>query len=203
MKSYPSIPSSVGTSFFEMTAHVFDKIDGSNLRFEWTAKSGWYKYGTRNRLFDETDEVFGTAIELWKNTSGAELEKVALTNKWKHLLAFAEFHGPNSFAGYHDPADPKQLTIFDIAVNKQGFLDPRDFLAYCGHLNIPRYLGKIHWTRDFVECVKKGEVEGITFEGVVGKTMKGKELLMSKAKTQKWLDAVHAKFDPKTAANLI
>ena len=68
MKSYPSVASSRGSQFRAFKAHVFDKIDGSNLRFEWSPKRGWYKFGTRKRLFDETDEVFGPAVRLWKET---------------------------------------------------------------------------------------------------------------------------------------
>jgi hypothetical protein len=56
----PSIP----REFSEFEAYVFDKLDGSNLRFEWKRKGGWYKYGTRHRLFDATDPGFGSAIEL-------------------------------------------------------------------------------------------------------------------------------------------
>lgn len=59
MKQYPSINSSNGQSFKEFVADVFDKLDGSNLRFEWSKKQGWYKFGTRHRLFDNTDPVFG------------------------------------------------------------------------------------------------------------------------------------------------
>lgn len=65
MKTYPSIPRSTGQSFQEYDAYVFDKLDGSNLRFEWSRKKGWVKYGTRRRLFDTTDPVFGEAITLF------------------------------------------------------------------------------------------------------------------------------------------
>lgn len=203
MKSYPSIPSSVGNSFFEFKAHVFDKLDGSNLRFEWTRKKGWYKFGTRTRLFDHTDPVFASAIPLWQNTTGAALEKIARDNKWDHLLAFAEFWGPSSFAGLHNSEESHKLSLFDICIDKRGISGPREFLKYCDALEIPRYLGQVNWTREFVASVKRGEIEGVTFEGVVGKAGQGHELLMAKAKTQIWIDAVRGKFDEKTAASLI
>lgn len=203
MKSYPSISSAVGNSFFEFKAHIFDKLDGSNLRFEWTRKKGWYKFGTRTRLFDHTDQVFASAIPLWQNTTGLALEKVARDNKWDHLLAFAEFWGPNSFAGLHDPDEPHKLSLFDICINKKGISGPKEFLDYCGNLEICRYLGQVNWTREFVASVKRGEVDGITFEGVVGKAGSGHELMMSKAKTQKWIDAVKGKFDEATAAKIL
>lgn len=199
MKSYPSIPSSTGQSFFEFDAMIFDKIDGSNLRFEWSKKKGWYKYGTRTQMIDHTDPVFGPAIDLWKSTTGADLARIALDRKWDHVLAFAEFWGSKSFAGTHDLTEPHQLTLFDIAINKKGIVGPQTFLKYCGTLNTPRYLGRHHWTREFVASVKRGELLNITFEGVVGKAGDGHKLMMSKAKTQNWIDAVHGKFDAAVA----
>ena len=43
----------------------FNKLDGSNLRFEFSFKGGWYKFGTRNRLFDKSDKDYGQAIDLF------------------------------------------------------------------------------------------------------------------------------------------
>lgn len=203
MKSYPSIPSAVGTSFFAFEAHVFDKLDGSNLRFEWSKKKGWYKFGTRTRLFDHTDPVFASAIPLWQTTTGLALEKIAVNKKWDSMLAFAEFWGPSSFAGLHDLNEPHRLSIFDIAINKGGIVGPVQFLKLCGDLDIPRYLGKCNWTRDYVASVKSGAVEGITFEGVVGKAGEGHKLIRAKAKTQRWIDAVHGKFDAAQAASIL
>lgn len=61
MKQYPSIPSGIikNKSFF-----CFQKIDGSNIRVEWTKKNGLYKFGTRRRLLDETDLQFPDAPSL-------------------------------------------------------------------------------------------------------------------------------------------
>jgi len=44
MKSYPSIPGK-HTNGIPLT--VFDKLDGSNIRAEWSKKRGFYKFGTR------------------------------------------------------------------------------------------------------------------------------------------------------------
>ena len=41
---------------------AFDKLDGQNVRFEWTKKRGWFKFGMRRRLFDESDVEFGRSI---------------------------------------------------------------------------------------------------------------------------------------------
>lgn len=194
MKQYPSISRSTGQAFQEFDAHVFAKIDGSNLRFEWNKKKGWYKFGTRNRMFDHTDQVFGPAIDIWKNGTGLEVEKIARDQKWESVVAFGEFHGPGSFAGLHIPEEPKEVTLFDVSPYKKGILGPKEFLKLFGHLNIAPYLGQHKWTRGLVESVSNGEFPGMTFEGVVGKSGSDHDLIMAKAKNQKWIDAVLAKY---------
>lgn len=47
---------------------MFDKIDDSNLHFEWNRKRGWHKFGTRTRLFNEADWQFGRAIPLFQRS---------------------------------------------------------------------------------------------------------------------------------------
>jgi len=203
MKLYPSISRSTGQSFREFDAYVFDKIDGSNLRFEWTRKRGWHKYGTRERLFDQTDEVFGEAIPIFEKTLADPLDKVARKERWDVLTVFAEFWGPGSFAGLHVPGEPKNLTLFDANPYKKGILGPRQFLDLFGDLGIPKFLGRQRWTRGFVERVRLGQVEGITFEGVVGKGGEGHDLVMAKAKTQAWLDRVMEKFGIEQGTKII
>lgn len=194
MKSYPSINSSNGTSFREFVADVFDKVDGSNLRFEWSKKQGWYKFGTRTRLFDTSDPIFGKVIAIWTKDWAEEMGKIARDNRWESVIAYAEFHGANSLGGLHDPNDEHKLTLFDVAPYKKGLLGPKEFLKLFGHLAIPTYLGKVNWTRDFVAKVRAGEVAGVTCEGVVGKTGSGHDLYMAKAKTQTWIDKILVRY---------
>jgi hypothetical protein len=202
MKEYPSILSSNGNNHTEFRSYVFDKLDGSNLRFEWSRKRGWYKFGTRTRLFDESDEVFGEAIPLFNNTLADHLTKVARDNRWDQCIVYAEFWGNNSFAGIHVPEDVKNLTVFDVAVLRKGILGPKQFLDLFDHLPIPNYLGQINWTRGFCDKVRAGLIEGVTFEGVVGKAGEGHKLIMRKAKTQKWVDAVLARYGEEEAKNI-
>lgn len=105
MKSYPSILNCTGSNFREFDSYMFDKIDGSNLRFEWARKTGWSKFGTRHRLFDETDKDFGAAIPLFLNSLSEPLEKIIKDNRWEKVIVFCEFWGKNSFAGKHNPQD--------------------------------------------------------------------------------------------------
>ena len=203
MKDYPSIPRSTGQDFREFDAYVFDKLDGSNLRWEWARKSGWYKHGTRTRLFDETDEVFGGAIAIFQRTLAEPLIKIARDERWERMIVFTEFWGPRSFAGLHEPEDEKQLTLFDVNPYKKGILGPKQFLKLFGHLNVPRFLGTRRWTRGFVEHVRHGEISDITEEGVVGKGGEGHKLVMAKAKTQKWIDRVLAKYGEEEGRKIV
>jgi len=196
VKPYPSIPPSTGQKFREFEACVFDKLDGSNLRFEWSRKQRWHKFGTRHRLFDHTDPDFGVAIPLFLTGWQEDLTRVAVDNRWDHLIVFMEFWGEKSFAGKHDPADLKKLTLFDACPSKKGLLGPKEFLKLFGHLKTPRFLGIHKWTRGFVDRIRKGEsdLDGITFEGVVGKGGSGHKLVMAKAKTQAWIDKVYSQY---------
>lgn len=54
MKQYPSINGQIS---YEFPVYVWDKLDGSNIRAEWSKKNGFYKFGTRERLLDSTDKV--------------------------------------------------------------------------------------------------------------------------------------------------
>jgi len=200
MKSYPSIP----RSSHEFKAHTFDKIDGSNLRFEWNRKNGWIKYGTRNRLFDLTDEVFGNAIPLFHETMAETIHNIAKAERWESVIAFAEFWGRHSFAGIHFNDEPKYLTLFDVAPYKKGLLPPIDFRKlFEDKVPTAKYLGNFNWTSDFRTRVWKKELDGITFEGVVGKAKDGKKIIMSKAKTQAWIESVKLRYSPEESNRII
>lgn len=201
MKSYPSI-SRLNKRFKKAKFHTFDKLDGSNMRFEWSKKKGWYKYGTRNRLFDESDPVFGMAIPLFHATLAEPISKVLIDQGWQSAIVFCEFWGENSFAGNHEPEDEKHLTIIDVNPYKKGILPPDKFVDLFGEF-APHYLGKIEWDGDFIQGVKSGEEGGVTFEGVVGKRMDGKQLLMYKLKTQQWIEKVLDKFGQEVGGKII
>lgn len=202
MKLYPSISRSTGQSFREFDAYVFDKVDGSNLRFEWSSKRGWYKYGTRSRLFDHTDEVFGKSIQTFNSQLADPIAAVCKKKGWENCVAFAEFWGSQSFAGEHVATDPKILTLFDVDIYRKGLLSPKEYLDLFGDLQIAKYIGKYKWTRGFVEQVRLNQIPGVTFEGVVGKAMEGRRLIMAKAKTQLWLDKVQERYGANAEAVL-
>lgn len=146
-KEYPSIPGSKYAPFGK-SCIAFYKYDGSNIRVEWSRKRGWYKFGTRRRLFDISDKEFGCAIDIFRTKYADDLEKSIKKNGSgiTDAVAFLEFLGPNSFAGQHDIGslkgmgievehnDPKDLILFDVNFHKQGLLGPKKFLAICTFL---------------------------------------------------------------------
>ena len=198
MKDYPSIPLSKGQKFQEIkNAHIFDKLDGSSMRSEWTKKRGWYKHGRRHGLLDDSNPALTVVPELFERSFAEPLARIAVKNKWQHLIVFYEFWGDQSIAGYHFQDDEKHLTLFDAAADKKGIIGPKDFrkIFECD-VETARFLGIHNFTRGFTDRVRRGEFEGITFEGVVAKAGSGHTLVRAKAKTQAWIDrvlAIHGK----------
>jgi hypothetical protein len=198
MKTYPSIQKSVGG---DGLLHTFDKIDGSNLRFEWTRKRGWFKFGTRNRLFDESDPIFGEAIPLFRHTLAEQLERIFMSQGWQKVVVFTEFWGTQSFAGIHEPNDPKFLTLIDVSPHQRGIIDPKEFIKLFGEFG-PKYFGQVAWNKLFIDQVRNGEMD-LSFEGVVGKALRNKQVVMFKTKTQAWIDKVKLRYDEQKAKEII
>jgi len=194
IKPYPSIPGSSQAP--KKPCIAFRKYDGSNLRFEWSPKQGWHKFGTRKRLFDETDDVFGPSIPVFHNTLAEPLLKIVKDNKkWRNarrITAYAEYVGPHSFAGLHDiePVNPMELVLFDVNIHQQGFVSPRDFVNnFSGEVRSAEVVYEGNLNADFISSVKLGEYnagDGIE-EGVVCKGGSGHSLWMAKIKTDAYI----------------
>ena len=195
MKSYPSI-SGKHTNGIPLT--VFDKLDGSNIRAEWSKKRGFYKFGTRTRLVDETDLHFGQTPNMIMDKYGDDLAKVYRANRYDRAIAFFEFWSPESFAGSHpEDSSNSTVTLFDVNPYKKGILPPSQFLKIYGHLDIPRVIHEGHLVPEFVSAVKNGTLEGMTFEGVVCKyaSPKNGNVGMFKIKSNLWLDKLREHVD--------
>lgn len=179
---------------------AFEKVDGSNLRWEWQRKRGWEKQGSRHRLFDETDEVLGPAIAIFMSKYAEAIEKVIRDSKAyrnaERVTAFTEFYGQNSFAGQHDQSDPKDLVLFDLHVFKKGILGPTEFLDLVGHLDVARvvYSGPLNAT--FIQDAKDGKFANrhSANEGVVCKGGSGHGLWMRKVKTASYIERLKGRF---------
>lgn len=192
VKSYPSF--SYGTEC-DVPVFAFDKLDGSNVRAEWTKKKGWNKFGTRHRLVDVTDPIFGKVPESITSKYGETLARALSDAGYDRAMCFFEFWGPSSFAGMHDVNEHQTATLLDVAPFNQGILMPDRFLKLFGHLDVPKVLYHGMITPEFVEAVRNSSLEGMTFEGVVCKAAnpkKTKQPIMFKQKSRAWLDKLHS-----------
>jgi hypothetical protein len=169
MKQYPTIEGSAKAPLGEPCI-AFYKYDGSNLRWEWSPKRGWYKYGTRHQLFNTSDPVFGQAIPLFQDVMGVEIAKRCcdLERGLQRIICYTEFFGPNSFAGKHEVNDPMQLILFDVELYKRGMMDPRQFVKIFGDLPYSAqviYEGNLN--KQFIDDIRQGNYP--VWEGVVAK----------------------------------
>ena len=179
---------------------AFEKIDGSNLRFEWSRKKGWLKFGTKHRLFDGTDEMFACAIELFDRKYAEQILRAVRDRKEyrnaERITAFVEFFGQLSFAGQHAADDPKDVVLFDLQVHKKGLLGPREFLNLLGHLDTAAlvYEGVLNDT--LIQNVRAGLFPNrhAVNEGVVCKGGSGHGLWMRKIKTTAYMDRLKNRF---------
>lgn len=194
MKPYWSIP---GPSKAPRKPCVaFYKYDGSNLRWEWSKKRGWYKSGCRKRLIDASDEQFGKAVPLFLNNYADQIEEVFRQKYFRNIksvIIYTEFFGPNSFAGDHVDADPKELRLIDVNPFKKGLLGPREFLNMFGHLPFVAevvYEGNLN--DSFIADIREGRYP--VNEGVVCKGGSGHDLWMVKIKTNDYKRRLIAKF---------
>jgi hypothetical protein len=179
---------------------AFDKLDGSNLRFEWTKKRGWYKFGTRRRLFDQSDSEYGQSIETFLKKYGDAIPKTLHDEKdyrgVNECIVFCEFFGEHSFAGFHEPTEPKDVVLIDVCPYKKGIVAPRLFVKHFGHLHIPAVIYDGNFTKEFIQDVREGKY--LVKEGVVAKGNKpdGKaphNLWMAKCKTNWWFQELRRK----------
>jgi hypothetical protein len=203
MKSYPSIPHSSKAP--RKPCYIFVKLDGSNLRFCWSKKQGWHKFGTRKLLFDETSPIFGSAIPLFLQKYADDLEKAFKHKDFRgvdQFTVFAEWFGAKSFAGAHDPDDPKDIVIFDVNPLKKGILLPQVFLDHFGHLKVAELIGHQNLTDQLIQDVReekidvesKYEIRTAVPEGVICKGGdSGHSSWMTKIKTHRYYEELKAR----------
>lgn len=188
MKEYPSIPHSSKAP--REYCYAFYKYDGSNLRFEWTRKKGFTKFGTRHQLFDESHEVFGKAIKLFQDKYSEGISKV-MADEYRGVesaICYAEFVGPNSFAGQHVATDVHDVILFDVNPHKKGILAPHVFIKQFEHLGIAELVYEGNLNQPFIEAVRNNTLATKLDEGVICKGGSGHKLWMCKIKTLEYLN---------------
>jgi len=185
MKAYPTISRKIQNT----KAYVFDKLDGSNIRVEWTVKNGFNKFGSRKRLLGTDQEIIVEAYDLLDDKYQSELKSVFVKQRWQKVTCFFEFWGENSFAGFHENEEHK-LTLIDVNPYKSGIMNPDEFVKLFGHMSIAKllYIGNVN--QDIVNQVRNSTFEGMTDEGVVCKIKTVRKQLspvMFKIKSNAWL----------------
>lgn len=202
MKAYHSIQKynkdHIGKSIFS-----FEKIDGSNIRAEWSRKlskkssftNGFSKFGTRNQLIQK-NSPFEEAICIFNNKYAEDLDKIfrenKIFNRIEKVTVYGEFFGKNSFAGQHDWNEDHDLIIFDVFFYKKDYLSPANFLKVFDSIKTPllKYTGPL--TEEYIRGVEDEEGEGHVYKGV-----DNDKVFMGKIKTIKWLDKVKELYGEK------
>ena len=203
MKTYPSITTKID---FSKEYYLFDKLDGSNIRAEWSKKQGFYKFGSRTQLLTPEQANLYPAIERIKSMKtyfGDLLSNKLAGYKYDSAVCFFEWHGPQSFAGNHyDHVDDMQATLIDVSVYKQGILNPETYVKMFSDCGLPKLLHKGKITEEIFQSVRNRTLEGMTFEGVICKEAgvnKHGRHAMAKIKSNDWLNQLkeHCNGDQK------
>ncbi len=205
MKQYPSISKDHihGVPFY-----VFDKLDGSNLRADFSAKKGFWKFGTRTRLTDLSDPIGKLALPLIQAQEAA-FAALFQSLREREATCFFEFWGPSSFAGVHDYQEAgHRVDLIDVSIHRRGFMGPKEFVkTFEGHVPTAPLLYMGNVTEDLTQAVWDGTLPGMTFEGVVCKgapLKKGYPPHMFKLKSQAWIARVKSLYtDPAVLAELL
>jgi hypothetical protein len=199
MLHYPKIPGSGSLPSGRCIA--FEKVDGTNVHWEWDRDFGWHSFGTRRDAFNLTPEGMAEfdrrhtqlreAVDVFQATLAEGLDQVFRLHpdyqSFPALKAFTEFVGPNSFAGLHKTQDPKRLILFDLEAEDRGMIGPKQFVTDFGHLSIPRVVYEGRLTGKFVHDVRTGKYrveEGVVCKGDVG----GDDFWMVKIKTLSYME---------------
>lgn len=186
MLHYPKISDSNSPSQARRGRCIaFEKVDGTNLHWEWDRDFGWHSFGTRRDAFNLTPAGIAEfaqkhaqlreAADVFQATLADGLSQIFSQNPTylphPAFKVFTEFVGPNSFAGLHRAEDPKRLILFDVQIDdgadNAGMIPPRTFVQDFGHLPTPRVVYEGSLTGQFIDNVRTGRYD--VAEGVVCK----------------------------------
>lgn len=192
METYPSI----GKDIINQRIFAFDKLDGSNIRAEWTRKNGFAKFGTRKRLLDPNEQPLGEAVSLILENYGEALSRIFSKKRLQKATAFFEFFGPQSFAGLHQD-EPHEVRLIEVHYYKEGIISPQEFLKdYARHVPTADLLYEGKPNQQFLDSVRNGTLDGMTFEGVVckaGRDSRNRPVLF-KVKNKAWIEKLKERY---------
>lgn len=185
---------------FDIDVLAFDKLDGSNIRMEYSHNRGFYKFGTRETMFDSKSEIFGFVVPLFKEQYEKKIVEILKQDFKKHLniVCYFEVHGPKSEFGQHDfENDVFKLTLLDVDLYKHGILDPYTFVDKFKTCDIPKIVYQGPLTEEFITNVKDNKYdlkEGVVCKGIFENRKHRQILYHSKIKTNDWLDRLKLRY---------
>lgn len=191
MQQYPSIDKQI---IKDVDYYIFDKLDGSNIRVEFSLKKGFDKFGTRKKLMSDESGILNLSKDLIFKYEEVT-HNIFKKNKWQSGTLFFEFYGKNSFAGFHEEQDDFKVSLIDAHIIRLGYLNPRDYVrTFDDHIEISPLLktGKINKT--LLDQIHNGALPGMTFEGVIGKTVIKNKHVRCKVKNKAWIDKLKNRY---------
>jgi hypothetical protein len=200
MKEYPTIEY-WNHGIMNSPVIAFNKMDGSNIRCEWSKKRGFYKFGTRHNMIDKNSD-FWPAVILFLEKYDEPLNRLFRDHKdyrnIQSITTYSEYYGENSFAGMHKSDDIMQTILFDVWLHQKGWVEPRKFKDDFMKFGIPSVVYEGNLNHSFIQMVKNNEFDNLK-EGVVAKGIQetkrvDKRVWMVKIKTNAWLDRLKNKF---------
>lgn len=191
MQQYPTISKSI---IKDLDYYIFDKLDGSNIRVEFSLKNGFDKFGTRKKLMSDDSGILNISKDLILKYESIT-EEIFKKNKWKDGTLFFEFHGENSFAGFHDEKDDFKVSLIDAHIVNLGYLAPKEYLkTFEGKIEMSEFIkiGKLNKTT--IHDIENGLIPGVTFEGVIGKALVKNKIVRCKVKSKLWLSKLKDRY---------
>ena len=183
---------------------AFDKLDGSNIRVEWSKKRAFYKYGTRTQMLDKTNPNFGKSIDIFEQKYFDNLHKFFSTEKeYRNLLsitAYLEYVGPNSFAGFHEPTDTMDLVLLDVWRHGKGWVEPNPFVKQFSQFGIPKVIYQGNLNHQLVQDIKNDVYnlkEGVVAKGLLDTKRVDKRVWMVKIKANHWYERLKERYGQK------
>ena len=149
---------------------AYNKLDGQNICIKYSPRRKVFEqFGSRKRVFDETDEQFGDAVRWFKNSCYPELLSQIVTENSKkkglfqgvdEITFYFEWYGENSFAGVHVPGEELKLALIDVFLKKKGYIEvkPLEELFY-SHKEIisPELIYRGKLTKDFIKDIQEND----------------------------------------------